>query len=80
MKTTKYSSDWLFRGGIYLHHFLRPEMMATVSQIRLKKSGWKKGDLFKNSPDKFCSLFPALAVKNPIRYQPQQVNQEKNKV
>jgi hypothetical protein len=25
---------------IYLHHFLRPEMMATVSQIRLKESGW----------------------------------------
>jgi hypothetical protein len=55
-------------------------MMATVSQIRLKKSGWKKGDLFKYSPYKFCSLFPALAVKNLIRYQPQQVNQEKNKV
>ena len=39
IKTTKYSSDWLFR-GIYLQDFLRPEMMATVSQIRLKESGW----------------------------------------
>jgi hypothetical protein len=37
-KTTNYSSDW-FSGGISLHHFLRPEMMARVSERRLKQSG-----------------------------------------
>jgi len=39
MKNTKYSSDWLFR-EIYLHNFLMREMMAAVSQIRVKEAGW----------------------------------------
>jgi hypothetical protein len=56
-----------------------PEMMATVSQIRVKNPDGRSG-IYLNIPDKFCSLFPALAAKNPIWYPPQQVNPEKNKV